>query len=748
MATTDADGTTHLRTCPLCEAMCGLELRLGDGPGAPTVDRIRADRDDVWSKGYLCPKGTTLGHLHDDPDRLRAPMVRDRATGEWSEVTWEAAFERCAELLGGVRERYGIEAVTAYLGNPLAHTFGLGRYTGLLIGLSGIPMVYSAGTADQWPKNLACHLMYGDMWAIGVPDLDRTDLIVAMGANPAASQGSLMAVADAMGHLAAIRDRGGRVVVVDPVRTPTAEAADEWVPIVPGTDAALLMAMTHVLFDEGLVHLGAADGLVDGLDEVRELVADWRPEDVESTCGVPAATIRELARALATTERAVLYGRIGTCTQEFGTLASWLVDVVNILAGNLDREGGLMFSTPALWSVTALPMPELEGGQAIFGRWRSRVSGVPEVLGQVPVSCLAEEIATPGDGQIRALVTVAGNPVLSTPDAGRLDEALPLLEAMVCIDNHLNETTRHADVILPGLSPLEQPHLDDMIWGWAVRSAVKWSDTVVPPADGRPEEWEALVVLAGILAGMGPADIDVDAIDDGYFVALAEMKGADPAVALAGSPGRGPERLADLTIRTGAFGDRYGAEPDGLTLEKVRAAPHGIDLGPMVPRLPGMLTTPDRRIRLAPGHITADLRRLRARLGRAPEQLVLVSRRHLRSNNSWLHNVEVLVKGKDRCTLLMHPDDAATRGIAGGATVEVRSEAGRLEVPVELTDGIRPGVVSLPHGWGHDKEGTRLSVAARHAGVNTNLLSPGRLIDEPSNNAVFNGIPVEVAPAG
>jgi anaerobic selenocysteine-containing dehydrogenase len=418
--------------------------------------------------------------------------------------------------------------------------------------------------------------------------------------------------------------------------------------------------------------------------------------------------------------------------------------VVNACAGNLDREGGLMFPTPALWSVTALPMPELEGGRAEFGRWSARVRGTPEVLGQVPVSCLAEEITTPGPGQVRALLTVAGNPVLSSPGAGALDEALPHLEAMVCVDNALNETTRHADVILPGLSPLEQPHLDDMIWAWAVRSAVKWSDAVFPPGGARPEEWEVLVVLAGILAGMAPTEIDVAAIDDGYFAALAEMKGVDQAVALAGSPGRGPERLADLTIRTGAFGDRYGEHPDGLTLEKVKAAPHGLDLGPMTPRLPDVLATPGRRIRLAPAHITEDLPRLRERLGRRAPALVLVSRRHLRSNNSWLHNVEVLVEGRDRCTLLMHPDDAAARGLGDGDTARVRSESGALEVAVEVTDGIRAGVVSLPHGWGHDKEGTRQSVARRHAGVNTNLLSPGRLVDVPSNNAVLNGIPVEV----
>ena len=730
----------HLRTCPLCEAMCGLEVHVRDD----RVELIRGDREDVWSKGYLCPKGTTLGHLHHDPDRLRAPVVR-QPDGTFREVTWDQAFARCTELLLPVIEEHGIGAVTAFVGNPLAHGLSLSRYIGVLIGMSGIPMIYSPGTVDQWPKNVSSHLMYGGMWSIPVPDVRRTDLFVVMGANPSASQGSLLACPDLMGEIDAIKARGGEVVVVDPRRTGTADRASEWLPITPGTDAAFLLAVVHVLFDEGLVDLGGIAHLVDGVDEVRRVAAEWTPERVAPVTGISAERTRRLAHQLADTERAVLYGRIGLCNQEFGTLASWLVDVVNILTRHFDVPGGLMFPRASAWPLTLLPMPGLEGGAPNFGRWRSRVRGAPEVLGHVPASCLAEEIATPGDGQIRTLFTVAGNPVLSTPGGDRLDEALDGLDCMISVDNWINETTRHADVILPGLSALEQAHHDDLIWQFAVGSGAKYSAPVFPPPDGRPHEWEILIRLAGLCLGQPASEVDVAAIDDGFFDALAAMQGLDGPTLRAGYDGGGPERVIDFTLRTGPFGDRYGEVPHGLNLEKVKAAPHGIDLGPNVPRLPEVLTTPGGQVVLAPPYITADLPRLEERLARPPEELVLVSRRHLRSNNSWMHNVPVLVKGKDRCTLLLHPEDAARHGIVDGGPAKVSSEAGSLVVTAEVTDAIKPGVVSLPHGWGHDKPGTRLSVANEHAGVNTNVLSPGEFVDVLSGNAAVNGIPVTVS---
>ena len=718
--------------------MCGLEIHVRD----QQVELIRADRDDVWSKGYLCPKGTTLGHLHHDPDRLRVPMIRDGET--WREATWDEAFARCEELLHGVRERHGVEAMSYYIGNPTAHNFSLGRYVGLFTSLSGVQGGYSAGTVDQWPKNVACRLMYGNSWYIAAPDVHRTDYFVAMGANPHASQGSLVCCPDLLGEMDRIRSRGGKCVVIDPRRTGTCDHADEWVPIVPGTDAAFLLAVCQVLFADGLVDLGSIAHLVNGVEVVESLVADWTPELVAETCGIDAETIRRLAHEISEAPTAAVYGRIGLCNQEFGTLATWLVDVVNILTANFDTPGGLMFGNPI---AEAMATKNFEPpSEAEFGRWHSRVRGAPEVLGQVPVSCLAEEIDTPGEGQLKSLVTIAGNPVISAPDSGRLDRALPHLECMISIDNYLNETTRHAHVILPGLSPLEQPHYDELLWSWASRSAGNWSPAIFPPQD-RPEEWEILARLGALHAGMAGDDIDISVLDDGFFAAFVEYAGLDPATVMANYTEGGPVRFTDFAIRTGPWGDRYGENADGLTLASFEANPHGIDKGPMVPRLADIIHTPSGRVELAPPYITDDLPRLRERLDRQVDGLLLTSRRHVRSNNSWMHNVKTLVRGKDRCTLLIHPDDATRAGVTDGALASVTSEIGSVEVPVEVSDEMMRGVVSLPHGWGHDLDGVRLSVAREHAGVNNNLLAPGTFVDVISGNAAVNGIPVEVAPA-
>ncbi|WP_082939700.1 molybdopterin-dependent oxidoreductase [Mycobacterium sp. 852014-50255_SCH5639931] len=730
--TTGEDGR-HLRTCPLCEAMCGLEIQVDGG----RVTSIRGNRDDVWSRGHICPKGVSLAALHDDPDRIRRPMIK--VDGQWQEVSWDAAFRRCTELLTPVIEKYGIGAVTAYTGNPLAHSFSLARYAGVLMGMSGMPITYSPGTVDQWPKNLSSHLMYGLWWNFPVPDIERTDLMVIMGANPAASQGSLLAAPDVMGLIDRIRKRG-KVIVIDPVRTQTAARADEWLPIVPGTDAALLLAVAHTLFDEGLIDPAPH---VDGVDTMRRVAAEWPPDRVSAVTGIDEDRIRLLARELAGTEKAVVYGRIGLCNQEFGSLASWLVDVINILTGHFDVAGGAMFPKPAAWSITTQPLPGLEGGLPEFGRWHTRVRGAKEVLGQAPVSCMAEEIATPGEGQLKALITVAGNPVLSTPGGDKLDEVLPMLEAMISVDLWLNETTRHADVILPGLSPLEQPHHDDLILLFAIHSIANYSAPVFDPGD-RPHEWEILIRLTGLCTGTPAEDVDVTAIDDGFFDYLAFTRGVDGAEIRKLYDRGGPERMLDLTLRTGPFGDQYGKNPGGLTLDLLKANPNGIDFGPMVPQLPDILGTPDKKIRLAPQYLLDDLPRLAARMERPAEPLVLVSRRHLRSNNTWLHNVPALMKGKDRCTLLIHLDDAARCGIEDGDVVTVKSAAGEIKVPVEVTDAIKPGVVSMPHGWGHGKPGTRMAVANSSPGANTNVLSLPTFIDEPSGNGALNGIPVTI----
>ncbi|MCU1394301.1 MAG: Formate dehydrogenase-O, major subunit [Ilumatobacteraceae bacterium] len=733
-AVSDATVRTHLRTCPLCEAMCGLEIQTtGD-----RVTRVRGDRADVWSKGYLCPKGAALGHLHHDPDRVRAPMVRDGET--WREVSWDEAFARCEELVRPILERDGISAITAYIGNPAAHTYSLGRYTGAVVGIPRMPMIWSAGTVDQWPKNVACAQLFGNPWSLAVPDIHRTDLFVVMGANPHASNGSLFSCPDILGEIDRIRERGGRTIVIDPRRTGTAERADEWISIIPGMDAALLLAVVNVLDTENLVRLGALEGRVRGIDEVFAVASDFTPEAVEDACGVPAERIRQLARELATTERAVVYGRIGLCNQEFGTLASWAVDVVNVLTGHLDVVGGAMFPTPA---IAAISRTARRRGPMKPARWHTRVRQAPEVLGQAPLSCLAEEISTPGEGRVRGLVVMAGNPALSAPDAGKLEAALPMLDAMISVDNWLNETSRHAHVILPGLSALEQPHCDEALWAFAVRSAVRWSPAIFP--QDRPQEWEILIRLGGILAGIPAADVDVEALDDMLFAERALRHGvaADDVAHL--TTFRGPDRIVDLTVRMSPWGDGYGARPGGLTLESLmHDHPHGIDFGPMVPCIDEIIRTASGDVELAHDNILGDVPRLAERIAQPRPNLVLIGRRHVRSNNSWMHNVNVLVKGRPRCTLIVHPKDAEDLGVVDGAMVSVTSEVGTVHAAVEISDEIRQGVVSLPHGWGHDRTGTRLAVAEAHAGVNSNLLAPGTLVDVPSGNAAVNGFPVQV----
>ncbi len=626
----------------------------------------------------------------------------------------------------------------------------------MLLKALGTRNVYSASTVDQMPKQVAAGLMFGTFLSVPIPDVDRTDHFLILGANPLASNGSLMTAPDMRGRIRAIRERGGKVVVVDPRRSRTAEHADEHHFIRPGTDALLLFAMVATLFDEGLVAPGAVAEHAAGAEEIEPLARQFGPERVEAACGIPAEEIRRMARELAAAPSAAVYGRIGTCTQEFGTLASWLVDVLNFLTGNLDRPGGAMFTRAAAGQPNTQGTPG-RGRGAALGRWHSRVRGLPETFGELPVSCLAEEIETPGEGQVRALITIAGNPGVSTPNSGRLAAALEDLEFMVSLDVYVNETSRHADVILPGPTPLEHSAYDLAFYQLAVRNVANYTPPVLPPEPGVPDEWVALLRMTGIVTGQG-ADADVTAIDD--FVASEAVRrevgseagplaGRDPGEIMAELEDRhGPERLLDLMLRAGPYGDGFGSNPDGLTLSALEAAPHGIDLGALEPRIPEVLRTPSGRIELAPEAIVADVPRLRAALDRERNGgMVLIGRRHLRSNNSWMHNLEPLVRGKERCTAHVHPDDAERLGLADGLPARVRSRAGAIEVPVEVTDAVMPGVVSVPHGWGHDVEGVRMTVAAAHPGANSNLLTDESMVDPLSGNAVLNGIPVELEPA-
>ena len=737
---------TALRICPLCEATCGLVLTIDDG----RVSGARGDRDDVFSHGFICPKGASFAELDNDPDRLQRPLVR--RDGELVEATWEEAFAAAAEGLQRVIGATGGSSVGIYLGNPNAHTIAGALYGPAVIRALGTRNIFSASTLDQMPKHVACGYLYGNPLAFTVPDLDRTDYLVIIGGNPLVSNGSLATAADFVGKLKALRHRGGRLVVLDPNRTRTAEIADRHIAPRPGTDGALLFAVVNVLFDENLVDLGGLADHVTGVEQVRAAAVDFPPEAVAEHCGVSAEEIRTLAREIGAARTAAVYGRMGTSTVEFGTVTSWLVDVVNILTGNLDRPGGVMFASSPIASA---PRPARPGRGFITGRWHSRVSGHPEALSELPTVALAEEIEAPGDGQIRAVITIAGNPVLSAPDGPRLSEALDTVDFMLSVDPYLNETTRHADVILPPPPPSRAGHFDIALSAAVVRNNARYSPPVLPLADGRPDECEILSRLALIVLGMGP-DAEPTLVDDQVIAGTLGKEVADPDSPVAGRTvegltamlpdGPGYERRLDMMLRLGPFGDAFGARPDGLTLQRLKDNPHGIDLGALTSQIPEILRTPSGMVELAPAPILADIPRLHASLGGHDDGFLLIGRRQLRSNNSWMHNLPALSGGSNQCTLQIHPEDASRLGVTDLAVVT--GPGGKLEVPVEITDAIRPGVVSLPHGWGHTAPGTRMSVAARNPGVNVNSLFDDSLLDPLSGNAVLNAVPVEIAAAG
>ncbi|MGW1229275.1 molybdopterin-dependent oxidoreductase [Streptomyces sp. NPDC001515] len=744
-----SNSRTALRVCPLCEATCGLVLTIE----GRTVTGARGDREDVFSKGFICPKGAALGGLDADPDRLRTPLVRK--DGVLTEASWAEAFDAVARAVPEILRDHGPDSVGVVLGNPNVHTVAGALYPPALLAALRTKALFTASTLDQMPKHVSSGLLFGDPHSIPVPDLDRTDHLLLLGANPLESNGSLCTAPDFPGRLKALRRRGGTLTVVDPRRTRTARLADRHVAVRPGTDALLLAALVHVLFEEKLTDPGTLAPHLQGIDELAEAVRDFSPEAVAGACDVDAATLRTLARDLAAAPTAAVYGRIGSCTVDHGTLASWLVDVLNILTGNLDRPGGALFPLSA---TARAPRPAAPGKGFALGRWRSRVSGHPEAKGELPVAALAEEIATPGPGRIRALFVLAANPVLSAPDGDRLDAALAgRLDFMVSVDPYLNETSRHADVVLPPPPPAQSAHFDFAFNSLAVRNQVRYTRPAVPLDPDRMDEGEILARLVLAVSGAhgaDPATVDARIIDGilGKAVAdpLSPVHGRAPAGLAAALSGRtGAERRLDLMLRLGPYGEGFGADPEGLSLDRLLDHPHGIDLGPLAPRVPEILRTRSGRVELLPGPIAADLPRLRRALDerRDPDALVLVGRRHLRSNNSWLHNIEALRGGTNVCTLHIHPEDAARLGLADGGQAVVGAEAGTLTVPVEVTDTVRTGVVSLPHGWGHHRPGTRTTVAAREPGVNVNQLIDGSRLDPLSGTAVLNGIPVTVAPA-
>jgi len=702
----------RLHTCMLCEAVCGLAVEM-DGA---TVKSVRGDADDPFSRGHICPKAAAIADVQGDPDRIREPQRRE---GErWRAVSWDAALEEAGERLAAVQRKHGRSAVAFYVGNPSVHSYSAMLGVPFFSRALGTRTRFSATSVDQLPHMLAALEMFGHQLLLPVPDVDRTRFFLMLGANPRASNGSLMTAGGISRRLDELRERGGKLVVVDPRRTETAAEADQHFAIRPGTDALLLLAILHVLFEEGRADLRHLAPFTDGLASLREAAARFPPERVAERTGIPAGEIRELARAFATAPSAVAYGRVGASTQEFGGLAAWLVIALNAVTGNLDREGGFLFTSPA---ADLVGLSARMGDHGHFAAWRSRVRGLPEFGGELPAATLAEEIDTPGDGRIRALVTFAGNPVLSTPNGARLERALSGLEYMVSIDLYRNETTRHANLILPTSFGFERDHYDVVFYTLAVRNAARYVKPLMPVPKGVRGDFEVLLDLALRIRRHGGG-----------------RRGRALGAVLRTVRAIGERRLLDLLLRFG---------PHRLSLRKLERHPHGIDLGPLRPQLPARLCTKDKRLQLAPPIFLRDLGRLEARLAQAPAGLVLIGRRALRSNNSWMHNSLRLVKGPPGCVLLMHPEDAAERGLRPGARARVESRVGSVEVPVGVTADVARGVVSLPHGWGHTRQGAALGVASAHAGASLNDLTDEQAVDALSGNAAFSGVPVSVSRA-
>ena len=700
----------HHRACNLCEAICGLEIRVR----GTEILSIRGDHADPLSRGHICPKAVALKDIHQDPDRLRRPMRRT-ADG-WEEISWDAALDLAAERLGAIAQAHGASSVGAYFGNPNVHNYGSMTHGSRALAPLKTRSRFSATSVDQLPHQLLAYWMYGHQLLVPIADIDRSDYFLVLGANPLASNGSLMTVPDFRARLKALQARGGRMVLLDPRRSETAEVADEHHFIRPGTDAAFLLGLLKTIFDEGLARPGRLEQFADGIEAAAQAIRVFDLDALSAHCGIAADTIRRIAREFAAAKTAAAYGRIGVSIQRWGTLSQWLIQLLNIVTGNLDREGGVLFPLPA---VDMIDSPASKPGH--FASWNSRVRGLPEFAGELPVAALAEEILTPGEGQIRALLTSAGNPVLSTPNGAQLDRALDSLEFMVSVDIYLNETTRHADLILPPTSALEHDHYDLIFHVFAVRNTARYSEPLFDKPAGALHDWEIFESLGARIAQK-----------------LGTRYQSSPR----------PDQIIDMGLRSGPYGGMR-KHPQDLSLEKLKQQPSGIDLGPLQSSLPQRLFHTDKRIRCAPPQVLAELENFAAELPQAQLDgaLSLIGRRHLRSNNSWMHNSARLVKGPVRSQLLMHPQDLARRGLVDGSAVRIRSRSGEIVVQVESSDEVLPGVVSLPHGWGHDRTGTRLGVAEAHPGASNNDLTDETYLDRLSGNAALNGVAVTVEAA-
>ncbi len=710
----------HYRTCNLCEAMCGIEVHYaGD-----TISAIKGDMDDPFSEGHICPKATALEDIYHDKNRLKHPVKRTE--NGWEEISWEQAFDEVTDNLLRIQAQHGNNAVGIYLGNPNSHNAGSIMYAPAFIRALKTKNRFSATSVDQLPHHFASYFMYGHQLLLPVPDVDHTDYFLMLGANPVASNGSLMTAGGIERRLKNLQKRGGKLVVIDPRKTETAKLADEHHFIKPAADVFFLLAMVNIIFSDDLVTLGHLAPMINEaqLHQLREAVADFTPENTASQTGISADELRRIVHDFISAEKAVCYGRVGLSMQSFGGLCQWLMNVVNILTGNLDSVGGSMFTQPAF---DVVAFTSLLGQKGSYDRWRSRVRDLPEFGGELPVSVLSEEILTEGEGQIKALVTSAGNPVLSTPNGTQVEKALASLDYMVAIDIYINESTRHANIILPPTTGLEADHYDVVFHVLAVRNSAKYSSPMVEVGDDRRHDWQIFQTLANVMeskrGGKAPNRKDY----------LRRMSLA---------------QLLDFGLRAGPYGVNGGRKnrEDGLSLTRLKQAPHGIDLGALQPCLAERIVTANSKINLVYDHVLADLPRAKVVMT-APmdgDNLLLIGRRHVRSNNSWMHNSQRLVKGKNRCTLMIHPQDADARGIDDGEIVRVQSRVGQVELPAEITNDVMQGVVSMPHGFGHGRDGVQLDVATQHAGVSINDLTDDQAIDPMTGNAAFSATPVQV----
>lgn len=704
-------------SCNLCEAMCGLEFTVEHN----SVTAIRGDKNDPLSRGHICPKALSLIDVHSDPDRLTKPMRRTGST--WVEIDWHEAYDLVVEGLVSTREKYGSNAVGIYQGNPNVHSLGAMTHGVPFTSMLRTKNRYSATSLDQLPHQLVNHLLYGHQLALPVPDIDHTDFFLVLGGNPMASNGSMMTVPDFAHRVRDLKARGGKLVVVDPRRTETADVADTHHFVRPGTDALLLLALINEI-----VHAGStrtAD-YVDGVDELTRIVADFTPASVAPIVGIAVSDIVALATDFAAADAAVAYGRMGVSTQRFGTVCQWAIQVLNILTGNLDRIGGALLTDPAIDLIERKIV-----GRGHFDKWRSRVRGLPEFAGELPCSTLVDEMTTPGDGKIRAMAVFSGNPVLSMPGGEALDRAFADLDFMVSFDFYINETSRHADVILPPTMALERDHYDLVFQTFAVRNTAKFMPAVLKRKPGSRADWEIFRDVA----------LRYQARSAGSTVRRLRRRLTPASLVTEARLRLSPRRTVDLLLRS---------RRQGLSVARLMKSPHGTDLGPLTPGLPRKLRTRDKRIQLVQDLVVAELPALHDLLTTAAPsdgELLLIGRRHLRSNNSWMHNNSRLTKGKPRHQLFAHPDDLAARGIADGSVVSVTSAAGSVTIDVLATDRMMPGVVSMPHGFGHQRPGVELSVASTVLGPSMNDITDPQEVDAVSANAILNGVPVTVAPA-